>query len=122
MQFQKQHMNTKTIEAVETELKGYEKQQANLLNAVADGLPYANVAGRLEKLNIVIARQEERLKKLQAEVGCIDEFDMMQFFADISAGCLKDEDLLKSFVSKVLVYEDGRIVAVMTSKTKCLHS
>lgn len=113
VQFQKQHMNTKTIEAVETELKGYEKQQANLLNAVADGLPYANVAGRLEKLNIVIARQEERLKKLQAEVGCIDEFDMMQFFADISAGCLKDEDLLKTFVSKVLVYDDGRIVAVM---------
>lgn len=38
---------------------------------------------------------------------------MMQFFADISAGCLKDEDLLKTFVSKVLVYDDGRIVAVM---------
>ena len=113
VRFQKQHMNAKTIEAVETELKGYERQQANLLNAVADGLPYANVAGRLEKLNVVIARQEERLKKLRAEVGCIDEFDMMQFFADISAGCLKDEDLLKTFVSKVLVYDDGRIIAVM---------
>lgn len=100
------------IKAAQDELKALEKLKQNLVNAVADGMPYEGVRSKFEETERDIEKIQNRIKNLEGETAEASEEDVVRFFQSIVAGDTNDERILRYFVNKVVFYEEN-VLAVL---------
>ena len=101
-----------SIEAAKADLKSVIKQRDNLIKAVEDGMPYKHVEDKIEKLDAQQEGIERKIEKLSHAEREISKADVMEYLHVVAKGALTDEEIIKSFVSQVWVYDD-QAIAVM---------
>lgn len=93
----------KALEAARERLSGAERAMSNLMRAVEDGMPYANVRDRYEELD----RECEGLRSRIADLESVEEFDPELFMEYLSqVADVEDSVLLEAFVWQVQLTTD----------------
>lgn len=109
---------TASIEAARVDLKSVKRQRANLIKAVEDGMPYAHVKDRIEKLDAQQAGIEHKiadLEKSRTEITKADVLDMLSLIAD---GARSDAEILKAFIYQVRLYGDCAVAVLNLTDRK----
>lgn len=107
------HMNAKVdlsaLDDMESRIIESESKKERLLDAVADGLPYPQVADRLSSLSDEIASMRHALESMRRDAIATDPDEVMAFLQDVTTE-LPWEETLQAFVSRVEVF-DGYAIA-----------
>lgn len=109
------------IKASRKELADQTREKSNLLDAVAKGLPYEDVAGRLASLKEQSEATQARIDELLARQTSITRERILEFLEAISYGYADDLKLLECAVSRVVLYDD-KVVVIMNlepSRVSC---
>lgn len=86
-----------------------EQAVRNLTDAVAQGMPYADVRDQIEDYKVQVGAISAEIAMLEAQ----HDFDLEQFADFLQFGATLDDDkLLEAFVSQVLVTDDEIVVAL----------
>jgi len=101
-----------SIEAAREELKSLRKQRNNLIKAVEEGMPYKHVQAKLDKLDAQEGGIERRINELMHADQQFSKEDVLNTLLAIADGMQSDEEIVRSFISQVWVYDD-QAVAVM---------
>lgn len=111
MMYQSSKDNRPSIEAAKKELREAEKRRKNIIQAVEDGMPYAEVKDRLASLEAEKEAIEARIDKIRHSSTYYSKDDVMGYFAAVSEGETDDDRLIYAFVSTVWLYPD--MIAVL---------
>ena len=105
LEYQKAQGESASRQAAEGNLKIIRTKRDNLINSVAEGMPYELVSRQIEELS----EEESALEAVIADLDdekAVCEADMKGFLEAVSRGWLEDKQLIDGFVYKVLAYED----------------
>lgn len=101
-----------SIEAANSDLRTICRQRDNLVKAVQDGMPYAHVREKMEKLDAEQAGVERKIAELERSVCEITRADVLRVLSLLADGMRSDAEILKAFLSQVWVDGD-QALAVM---------
>lgn len=112
VKWQSLHETSAAKDALNAERRDVARKRERIMDAVADGMPWADAKPRVESLDLQLAALDKRAADLERRCGGYTEADIMDFFADLASHeTATDDELLRVFVSRVWLFDD---VAVAT--------
>lgn len=106
-----------TVEAYERELRDIARKRDNLLQAIAEGMPYASAREKLESLDAMEQSTLMKLEAIQKKRRIRTKGNIVRFFTMMANGSRTDKEILEAFIDEAWVYGD-KAVAVMNFDTE----